>query len=169
MFTRALLLAATALAVAACTPEASDTTAAARDTAADEAKLRADAPVWFDLYNRGDAAGVANLYAEDGVILAPGTPAVVGREAIRNFVNNDIAATKAGGFVMSSGEITGVGVEGDLAWVTGTFSVADSAGATVDTGKYLSLYRRINAEWKLIRDIWNLDSPPENPAAPPAG
>lgn len=163
------MLVATAVAVAGCAPEASDTTAAAPDTAADEAKLRADAPVWFDHYNRGDADGVANLYAEDGVILAPGAPAVVGREAIRTFITGDIATAKSAGFALNSGEVTGVGVEGDLAWVTGTFSVADSAGATVDTGKYLSLYRRINAEWKLIRDVWNLDSSPETPAAPPAG
>ena len=124
--------------------------------------------MWFDHYNRGDADGVANLYAEDGVILAPGAPAVVGREAIRTFINGDIATTKAGGFALNSGEITGVGVEGDFAWVTGTFSVADSAGATVDTGKYLSLYRRINSEWKLIRDVWNSDAAPA-PSAPPAG
>lgn len=165
---RALLLAAAIVAVGACATEGTDTSAAAPDTAVDEAKLRADAPVWFDLYNRGDADGVANLYAEDGIIMAPGAPPAVGREAIRSYVSGDIATTKAGGFALNSGEITGVGVEGDLAWVTGTFTVADSAGATVDTGKYLSLYRRINSEWKLIRDIWNSDAA-ATPSAPPAG
>ncbi|CAN5161073.1 hypothetical protein BH23GEM2_BH23GEM2_13180 [soil metagenome] len=166
MFRRTLLLAAALVALGACATEAPETSA---DPSADEARLRADAPVWFDLYNRGDANGVANLYAEDGVIMPPGGQSTTGRDAIRSFLTSDIANTKAGGFSTNAGEITGVGIDGDMAWMTGTFSVTDAAGTTVDTGKYLSLYRRINSEWKLIRDIWNSDSAPAAPASPPTG
>ena len=167
VFRRAFLLAA-AIVTVACATEATDTPAAAVDTSADEAKLRADAPVWFDHYNRGDADGVANLYAEDAVLMAPGAPAAVGKAAIRSFIAGDIPNTKAAGLTLNGADITGVGVSGDLGWLTGTFTVTDSAGTTVDSGKYLSLFRRINSEWKLIRDIWNSDAAPA-PSAPPAG
>lgn len=158
MLRRALLLGAVLLTAGACAPTAAD-------TSADEARLRTDAPVWFDLYNRGDADGVANLYAEDGIIMPPGSAALVGRAAIREFLVNDIAGSSAAGVRTNSGEITGVGVSGDLAWVSGTFSVTDSAGATIDNGKYVSVYRRTDSGWELIRDVWNLDSAPA-PAAP---
>lgn len=157
MFREVLLLATAFVALAACTTKAPD-------TSADEATLKANAPVWFDLYKKGDADGVANLYAEDGIVMAPGASAVVGRAAIRDFIAADIENSKAAGLGFESGEFTGVGVAGDLAWLSGTFSVTDATGATVDNGKYLSVYRRMNAEWKLIRDTWNSDKAPA-PAA----
>lgn len=158
---RAFLLATAVLAVAGCT-------AKAPDTAADEAQLRVEAPKWFDLWNKGDSNGVANLYAEDAIILYPGVPAVVGNAAIKTYFANDIAAARAAGITNTAGEITGVGVSGDLAWVSGTFAVKDASGQTLDEGKYLSVYRRVNSEWKLIRDTWNSDKAAPPPAAPPA-
>jgi len=166
---RPYLLAAAFLAVTACTTEAPDTskagdTAQVADASADEATIRAEAPVWFDLYNKSDAAGVTNLYAEDGIVLAPGAPAASGRDAIRTFMTNDIAGARAAGITLNLAEITGVGVSGDLAWLSGTFTVKDRGGATVDTGKYLSLYRRTSEGWKLIRDTWNSDKASPAPA-----
>jgi ketosteroid isomerase-like protein len=61
-------------------------------------------------------------------------------------------------------------VSGDLAWLSGTFSDKDASGATVDEGKYLSVYRRTNGNWLLVRDTWNSDKalpPPAPPAAAP--
>lgn len=65
-----------------------------------------------------------------------------------------------------NGSVTGVGVSGDMAWVSGDYSVVDAAGATVDHGKYLSVSRRTGDGWKMIRDIWNSDAAPA--AAAPA-
>lgn len=153
---RILLLASTFAAVAACT-------AKAPDTAADEAKLKADAAIWWEMYNKGDADGVANLYADDGILLAPGAPAAVGQAAIRAYFATDIAGSKAAGLTLNGGDITGVGITGDQGWVSGAFSVTDTTGATIDNGKYLSLFRRTDAGWKLIRDTWNSDKAPAPP------
>ena len=160
---KALLVAMGILAAVACSPRAAD----APDTAADEAKIRAEAPIWFDLHTKGDADGVANLYADDAIVLAPGVPPAVGKEAIRALIRDDIAASRTAGLTLAIGEITGVGVSGDMAWLSGTFAAKDSAGAVVDPGKYLSVYRRIGTEWKLIRDTWNSDRAPAPAATPP--
>jgi hypothetical protein len=43
--------------------------------------------------------------------------------------------------------------------------VIDAAGKTVETGKYIEVWRRINGKWLMVRDIWNDDAPP-GPAPP---
>jgi uncharacterized protein (TIGR02246 family) len=159
-----LLFVMSLVALAACAPKPADTTA-------DEAALRADPVAWFDAFNAGDADAIAALYTEDALFLPPGAP-VSGRAAIRDYVASDIEASKAAGLKNNQGEITGVGVSGDLGWVSGTFSVTDASGATVDTGKYLSVYRKVDGDWQMVRDIWNSNAAPAPapaPEAPPAG
>lgn len=141
------------------------------DPLADEAALKADPTAWFEAFNAGNADGVANLYAEDALLLGPAAPAVAGRAAIRDFIAADIEKMKGAGLTYASSEITGVGVSGDLGWLSGTVSVANASGATVDTAKFVSVYRRISGDWQLIRDIWNSDmapaaAAPTTPAVP---
>jgi ketosteroid isomerase-like protein len=164
MIRRALMLITACGAIGACAP-------ATQDTSADVAKLEADAPLWFDHFNKGDADAVTNLYAADAVILPAGAPAASGHAAIREYIAADIARSKAGGFAFKNGAVTGSGASGDMGWVSGTFSVTDASGTTVDSGKYVSIYQRTDDGWKLIRDIWNSDlapAPAPQPAAAPA-
>ena len=140
---------------------------AAPDTSADQARLQADALIWFDHYANGDADAMANLYAEDALLMPPGAPAVTGRAAIRTFLGEDAAKTKAAGFSLKAGSVTGLGIDGDTGWISGTYTVVDASGATIDSGSYLSVHRRTNGAWPYIRDIWNSDRPPA--AAAPGG
>jgi ketosteroid isomerase-like protein len=136
------------------------------DTAADKAKLEADALVWFDHYAKVDGDAMANLYAEDALLMPPGAPAVTGRAGIKAFLGEDAAKTKAAGLSLKNGSVTGSGVSGDVGWISGNYVVVDKSGATIDSGSYLSVHRRTNGSWPYIRDIWNSDRPPA-PAAPP--
>ena len=70
--TRRLLLMIAIGALGACAP--APVPAPPQDTAADEAKLRADLPLWFEHYNNGNADGVAAQYAEDAVLMPPNAP-----------------------------------------------------------------------------------------------
>ena len=149
-------------ALSACTPRSPD-------TAVDEAALKADPKAWMDAYNAGDADAIAALYADDALLMAPGTAGIVGPAAIREYIAGDIAMAK--GMTFHDDSNTGVGVAGDIGWASGTWSVTDASGAVVDKGKYLSVSRRIKGEWQLIRDIWNSDMPPVTAPAetpPPA-
>jgi hypothetical protein len=67
---------------------------------------------------------------------------------------------------LKQGSLTGSDVSGDLGWISGTYTVQDSSGATIDSGNYLSVHHRTNGSWLYIRDIWNSDRPPA--AAPSA-
>ena len=140
-------------------------TAPAADTAGDRAKLQSDALIWFEHYAKADAEGLGNLYAEDALLMPPGARAVTGRPAIKTFLGEDAAKSKAAGISLKSGSVTGTGVDGDSGWISGTYTVVDASGATIDGGSYLSVHRRTNGAWLYIRDIWNSDRPPAGPAA----
>ena len=137
----------------------------AQDFAADEAKLKADALAWFDLYGKGDAEGLAKLYAEDALLMPPGAAAVTGRSGIQAFLAVDAAKAKTAGVAVKNSAVTGAAVQGDMGWISGNYTVVDGSGAVVDSGSYLSVHKRANGNWLYIRDIWNSDRPAA-PAAP---
>ena len=117
-------------------------------------------------YNAGDADGLVALYAEDAVLSPPGAPAARGHAAMRDFIAKDTAASAAAGVRLSLDSARDHGISGGLAWEWGTFKAKDKSGATVDAGKYVTVYRKMNGKWLIIRDIWNSDKPPA--AEPPA-
>jgi uncharacterized protein (TIGR02246 family) len=127
--------------------------------AADEAAIRAINPIWFKSYNAGDVNSIVALYAEDAVLNPPGAPAARGHAAIREFLTKDVAGSAAAGVALNGDPTTDAGVSGDLGWEWGTFTVTNKSGATVDKGKYVSVYTKKDGKWLIIRDIWNSDGP----------
>jgi len=131
----------------------------AADTSADLATIKADVVAWIAAYNAGDADGIAALYTDNGVVMAPGAPAAVGRAAIRDFIAAAIADTEAQGLTFSAGESSDGAIDGNMGWASGAFAVSDSSGAVIGTGKYLTTHELINGEWQIASDIWNMDAP----------
>jgi ketosteroid isomerase-like protein len=164
--TRRLLLVVVTFVVMAASAACAQSAPPAVDTAAEEAKLKADALIWFEHYAKVDADALANLYAEDALLMPPGAPAVMGRPGIKTFLGEDAAKSKAGGITLKNASVTGTGINGDAGWISGTYTVHDATGATIDGGSYLSVHRRTNGAWLYIRDIWNSDRAPAPP--PPA-
>jgi uncharacterized protein (TIGR02246 family) len=151
----AMILALVAL-MSACVPPPPDASTAAN-------ALKANGHVWFDRYNAGDADGVADLYASDAVLLPAGAPMATGHTAIREYLAANIERSRASGLSFKADDVTDGGVDGGTGWISGTFSVVDGSGNTVDTGKYLTLYQQAEGEWLIVRDIWNSDNPPSPP------
>jgi uncharacterized protein (TIGR02246 family) len=135
--------------------------------AADEAAIRAQTTNWIKAYNGGDAKAVAALYADDAILMPPGAPRVKGRAAILEFFTKDIAGSKAGGAVFAIDPKTEAGVSGNMGWESGTY-VVTVKGATVETGKFLSVSRKQDGKWLYLRDTWNADAPPAPAPAPAA-
>ena len=134
-------------------------TAPPQDVAADKAKLQTDALSWFDHFANADSEGLANLYAEDAIVMPPNTPAVSGRPAIKSIFAAQAVALKSAGMSVKPGTVNGSDVSGDLGWISGTFTLQDSTGATIDSGNYMSVHHRTNGVWLYTRDIWNSDRP----------
>jgi ketosteroid isomerase-like protein len=109
-------------------------------------------------YERGEAAGQAELYTEDGVIFPPGRPAIRGRTAIEGYWRQP-----AGDRVISH-RVTADSVvfEGATAYDWGTFAVrGERAGqAYSGGGKYLIVWREVTpGTWRMHLDMWNAGPP----------
>jgi chemotaxis protein MotB len=150
---RLILLVASFAALTACAKMQS-----APDTAADAAAIRAVQDSWYKAYNSGDGAAIAALYAEEAVLSPPNKPAVRGSASIHEFFVKDAAEFAATGGAATQGTTSDTGVSGDLAWQWGTFTITDKSGATVETGKFTTLFQRRDGKWMIIRDTWNSDA-----------
>jgi uncharacterized protein (TIGR02246 family) len=146
-----VILAASLLALAACakTP--------APDTVADTGAIRAVNVAWNRAYNVGDGAGVTALYAEDAVLMAPGAPPARGKASISEYYSKDATAFAAAELTVVDAPTSDVAQSGDLAWESGTYTSTDKSGATIETGKFLTVLQRKDGKWMIIRDTWNSD------------
>lgn len=129
-----------------------------------EADLEAIKRVNVDLieaFNAGDVSAAVSLVMDDAVDLPPHRPAVIDKEAIREFLQSDIDQ-----FTMHfADEIVEVEVAGDLAiiWTnyTVTLTPKDDGEPFESNGKWLKvLKRQSDGSWKFFRNIWNSDNPP---------
>jgi uncharacterized protein (TIGR02246 family) len=142
--------------------------ASAADASKEEAAIRAINQAWMKAYNAGDAKAISALYAEKAVLLPPGAPAANGNAAIQAYLAKDSAESAKAGVTLSlSGKPDG-GTSGDLAWESGAYVVKAKSGATVESGKYVTVYKKTGGKWFIIRDTWNSDAPPAPASAAPA-
>src|SRR3954468_14361929 len=114
-----------------------------------------------------DAAGLAKLYAADGVEMPPNAPAQKGRAAIEAFHKNLATQWMVHGMTITSTESH---VMGDYAVDSGTFKqtlMGMKSGAMVDdTGKYVVVLKKDAGGWSIATLIYNSDNPPPGTAAP---
>jgi uncharacterized protein (TIGR02246 family) len=161
---RVVLTAGAIVALNACAPAPAAPPAV--DTAADEAALKEATRTWLDAYNAGDVEKMVALYAEDAVLMPPHAPVATGHAAIRAFLTADTAGAKAAGIKLVPGTST-AGVAGNTGWESGSYTVTDASGATVDSGSYMSVSHKVNGKWLYHRDTYNSERPlPQAPAEP---
>lgn len=113
----------------------------------------------MEAFNNHDADALAALYTTDAVFLPPNEPAVFGRDAIRA-THQEVFAS--GDFKIDIEALETV-VDGQLAYVAGRYRMWTDDGALVDRGKYIEIWRAVDGEWLIHRDIYN--SSLELPAA----
>jgi uncharacterized protein (TIGR02246 family) len=126
---------------------------AAQDAAGDAVRAAVESGnrAFIAAFLRGDAKAVSELYTEDAQVIAPGMPVARGRAAI--------AATWQQAMDGEVKDLTlktlDVESAGDLACETGTVGMVGRHGNT--SARYVVVWKRINGQWKLHRDIWNAE------------
>lgn len=100
---------------------------------------------------QGDARALAALYTADAQLLPPASDVVQGTQAIADFwgagMKSGIAEVE-----LTTREVT---AQGDTAYEIGAYAIEDKEDKVLDRGKYVVIWKRDQAVWKLHRDIWN--------------
>jgi uncharacterized protein (TIGR02246 family) len=104
---------------------------------------------------RGDAAGVAALYTEDGQLLPPNSDVVTGRQAIQT-VFQGLMDMGIKGAKLESVEVE---AHGDTAIEVGRYTLQGEGGQVLDSGKYIVIWKHVEGQWRLHRDIFNSSLP----------
>ena len=103
----------------------------------------------------GDAAGLAQLYSADGVLMPPNCPIVRGQSEIEDYFTALPEVTR---FSASNDEIDG---RDDLAYVRGSYEMTVEAegGESVDVrGTYLEIRKRqTDGSWPIVVDMYSSD------------
>jgi uncharacterized protein (TIGR02246 family) len=106
-------------------------------------------------FSRGDAAGTAALYTENGQLLPPNSDFVTGTQALQAtfqaFMDMGIKAMK-----LETVEAEGYG---DTASEVGRYTLEGEGGQVLDQGKYIVIWKQEAGQWKLHRDIFNTSMP----------
>jgi uncharacterized protein (TIGR02246 family) len=107
---------------------------------------------WVDFFNKGDFGGVASLYTEDATAFPPGSGMVKGRTAIGAMWKG--MAEQVGDPKVTTLDVKPLGPS--AAREIGTFSLKTKGPTPQEiTGKYVVVWEKVGADWKLAADIWN--------------
>lgn len=102
-------------------------------------------------FARGDAAGMARLYTDEGMLLPTGSGFVRGPAAIQAFWQGAMDM----GVEQAKLDIEEVEEHGETAIEVGRYTLSGAGGLVMDQGKYIVIWKREAGTWKLHRDIWN--------------
>ena len=115
-------------------------------------------------FNAEDAARAALLYAEDAVLMPANMPMIKGRTAIEGHFKKEFGATD---MTLQLKPIEST-IEGSQGFGIGTSTFTLKRGGasqtvtgvgTVETGKYVLVFKRVGTDWKIAYDIFNSDAP----------
>lgn len=111
---------------------------------------------FMDLVKAGERDGFAQLYTEDAILMTPNAPAMAGRAAALKFIDG----MKARGVAEVRLATEELEVFGDTAWERGSSQMLRADGGLMGRGKFIVIWKRTAAGWRLHRDIMNADAPP---------
>lgn len=107
-------------------------------------------------FNEGNASAIAVHFTEDALLMAPGKPALKGRQAVQDYYQSLFDEYDP----QLESRYEEVEVSGDLAYGRGFAKVTlvpkNGGAALVSTAKYLNILKRqVDGSWKTTHDIWN--------------
>ena len=131
------------------------------DTRAEAESLRNIEAQWLAATKAKEIDRIVDLYANEGVAMDANAPLFVGHDAIRQALETWLADTTICRTFTSTVEAVEVSASGDLAYTRGTmrYSHNTSEGVVDEMGKWVTIYKKIDGNWKVVADASVLDTP----------
>jgi ketosteroid isomerase-like protein len=117
--------------------------------------ISASNAIYFQAFAKGDSSIFIDRYAKDCWIMPPNAPALCGVDAPLEFFK-----TAYHKFGLRNGKFITIGVFGDgVEFVTeeGFWESFDANNKLFDNGKFLVLWKKTPAGWKMFRDSFSSD------------
>ena len=126
---------------------------------------------WNKDYAARDGDKIESYYTEDAVLMAPGGPAMNGKDAIHAGIKQ-MLSDQALTLQFQAARVE-VAKSGDLGYSWGKYQMTMTDPATKKTmndhGSYVTTYRKLaDGRWKAVADIATSEVPPAPPAPAPA-
>ena len=103
----------------------------------------------------GDSATVVNSYTKDGKIFPPNSDAVIGRSSIAGMISQYLKF----GIKKFHDETTALYGNEDNLIEEGNYFMGDDKGNTIDKGKYIDIWRKVDGDWKIYSNMFNTSIP----------
>jgi ketosteroid isomerase-like protein len=91
-------------------------------------------------------------YADDAISFFQNRPALIGKEAIVEFLKSDLMEASSNKISFKTDEVF-VSNDGNQVLEVGYFKVVDSTNTTVNKGNYMSLFEKRNGKYVCVRDM----------------
>ncbi len=118
---------------------------------------------FMEAFHTRTASWLAKLYAPDALLMPPGVATISGEENICKFWQGVIDM----GIRDMHRETVSLDEAHSTVTEVGKYRLHNET-AVADYGKYLLVWKQIEGEWRLFRDIWNSDPQPVNASEAPA-
>ena len=124
--------------------------------AAIKAEIIALEKSWDTYYNSGDLDSLLKLYADDAVRLPNNQNIITGKEAIKKDMEDEKSIKKKG--FTSTSETTDVFGDENTVTEIGKTIRKDASGKVKSTGKYITVWKKMNGKFVTVREMWNDDA-----------
>lgn len=154
-----LISISTALVIAACNNSSTDNNTTAKDTTSfdlekETAWVKENVVKFSEAYKRGDSTAAASYYGEDVLVMPPNSPAITRKNIAAMWGETMRMGVKD--IKLNVDNVTG---NKDILVETGTYEMLGNNNQLLEKGKYVTVLKKENGNWKIFRDIWNTNTP----------
>ena len=110
---------------------------------------------WDTYFNSGDLDNLLNLYADDAIRLPNNQTIISGKEAIKKEMEIEQTNLKKG--YTNTSETTDVFGDENTVTEVGKTIRKDASGKVKSTGKYMTIWKKVNGKFVTAREMWNDD------------
>lgn len=159
-YLKSILFGSIILLFVGCQPNQETSKSATIDKEQIKKEIQAKENLFAETYNAGKMKKIG-YYADDAVSYPQNRPALVGKQAIVEFLADGIDSFAATHKISFTTKEVFPSNDGLQVVEIGQFKVVDSTNTIINSGNYMSLFAKINGKYVSVRDMSTSDLPLE--------